>query len=116
MFQFPSVSVIFAEAYRTFLRFPFVILSALLGAAVSIAIIEVDTNLEGNEYLLKLLLCSLLGIPLFFSISLFTERKGYNKVYTPFFHIAGIAILVKAPVEYSDSSTTGDENRLPEGQ
>jgi hypothetical protein len=106
MFRFPSVSIIFAETYRTFLRFPSVILSALLGATVSIAIIEVDTNLKGNEYFLKLLLCSLLGIPLFFSISLFTERKGYNKVYTLFFHIAGIAILVIYYFSLSRASNT----------
>lgn len=87
-------------------------LSVLLGAVVSLAISEINTNLEKDYYLFKLLFCSLLEIPLFFSFSLFAEKKGYKKTSTALIQLVGIIILAAYYSILSDSSETLNITRL----
>lgn len=72
--KLPSVQHILSESSRSFKRFPFAIISAVIAAASAIYLTESDYG-EGAFLIQKLLLISLLGISMFIVIVLTTERK-----------------------------------------
>ncbi|WP_345169466.1 DUF4153 domain-containing protein [Nibribacter koreensis] len=61
-------------AYQTFLRFPFTLLSAMMGTTVVWLMIDRDSREE--SILPKLAIISALGLILFFVLELYSERKG----------------------------------------
>ncbi|HTA76557.1 MAG TPA: DUF4153 domain-containing protein [bacterium] len=70
--KLPSIDYVAGEARRAFDRFPYVLISAILSAIVALYLVE-DTQ-EVQQELIKLLLVLSLGIPLFFSMALYSEK------------------------------------------
>src|SRR5690349_15692041 len=62
-------------AYQTFLRFPFTLLSAMLGTAVVWHMIGMSYT-EPKDTFAKLAIISALGLILFFVLEMFSDRKG----------------------------------------
>jgi hypothetical protein len=78
--KLPSLESLYKEASVTFSRFPFVLLSSFLGAAIMIYAIEVDYLGEMNyQYLYNGVLACVLGISLFLSVTLHGEMNGWGK-------------------------------------
>ena len=71
MFRLPSLSYLASHARGAFLRFPYVLLCALLCAFLSILLIETESD---DFWFLKLFMTCGLGISLFFSLSLYLEK------------------------------------------
>ncbi len=90
-----SFSQIIIKAGATFQRFPFVLISAITFTVVSIILI--DLRGDGKDLttlLIKMGMCSVLGITLFLSIDLFSERKNLPKNQEVLLDFAGFILLV----------------------
>ena len=76
--KFPSFNFIYKNAAATFVRFPFTILSAVLGAVVGIMLVESDR--QSQEYVLqKLGMVAALGLPLFTALAFYAGKKLWDK-------------------------------------
>jgi len=76
--RFPSYRYLFANGVLAFKRFPFSLLSAMLGVAA--AIIMVDKDRPGEMFThQKLLATAALGLPLFLALAVFAEKRGWTE-------------------------------------
>ena len=71
MIRLPSLRFIVEKARATFLRFPYVLLCSIICAVLSIILIE---NESEDFWFTKLFMTFGLGIPLFFSLTLYLEK------------------------------------------
>lgn len=71
-----SLNYLLSSTSKTFLRFPASILSSLLGVCVAIYLVEEGNDIQNFLPYINLMLCAALGIPLFFSVAIITERSS----------------------------------------
>ncbi|MCH7690400.1 MAG: DUF4153 domain-containing protein [candidate division Zixibacteria bacterium] len=91
--KFPSFNFIYKNAAATFVRFPFTLLSAALGAVVGIMLIESDKQFQ--EYTLqKLWMIASLGLPLFTALVFYADKKLWDKTKSYGLQAVGTAFLV----------------------
>lgn len=88
----PSMNLLASEARRTFVRFPYVILSALIAAAYSIAMAENKTSPADD----RLIFTITLGIPLFLSLTLLRESRGWNSARDRIVELIGGVLFLAA--------------------
>ena len=75
--NFPSITDVFQNSWNTFKRFPYAVLSAFSATVCGIILTESDK--VSNEFVLqKLLLVSLLGLPLFIVLKMFADRYHWK--------------------------------------
>lgn len=86
-----SLQKLLQEAQIVLQRFPMVLFSALIGTVAFWVIIE---NPDNNVIYTKLLMCAALGIALFFSITLFSEREEWNLNRKVIGYVTGLAFLI----------------------
>ncbi len=95
MARFPSIKSLANESLFTLKRFPLCLLSAIIGSAAGIYLINTNYNqanaAKNADYLI--MVCSL-GLTLFFSISLFAERKKFDKNKTIILNAIALILLV----------------------
>lgn len=95
MARFPSIKSLVSESSFTLKRFPLSLLSAIIGSAAGIYLIETNYNqanaAKNAGYLI--MVCSL-GLTLFFSISLFAERKKFDKNKTIILNAIALILLI----------------------
>lgn len=89
----PSMTQIVSGLIETIRRFPLVMASALLGAVISCVMVITDTMFDDGTLLPGLLLCSMLGIPLFFSIRMWCERARSSTALESSLSAGGVLIL-----------------------
>jgi len=90
--KFPSLNFIYKNAAATFMRFPFTLLSAALGAVVGIMLVESDKQFQ--EYTLqKLGMIAALGLPLFTALAFYADKKLWDKTKSYALQAAGGAVL-----------------------
>jgi len=70
MIRLPSLTYITEHARDTWRRFPYVLVCAFLGVAVAICLIEAESD---DFWFTKILMTLALGIPLFFSLTIYRE-------------------------------------------
>jgi len=109
--KFHSLSKVFIEAGRTFLRFPLSITSGLIGTMITIYLVELEL-FEEQLMLVNLLLTLALGIPLFFCVQVLSEIRELGKRTRSLIQLGGILFLGliywSFPEEFSF-----DTNRVP---
>ena len=76
--KLPSVQQILQDASRTFLRFPFVLINAVLGTIAAVILIDHEGPPQAT-ILFNILLATILGIPLLTGLTLFGERKKWGR-------------------------------------
>lgn len=86
-----SLQKLLQEAQIVLQRFPMVLFSALVGTVAFWVIIE---NPNNNVIYTKLLMCAALGIALFFSITLFSEREQWSLNRKIIGHVTGLTFLI----------------------
>ncbi len=101
----PSLSLLIGEARRTFMRFPLSLLCAIVGTIAMIAQFEHMDEAETSGILKVVLTCSL-GLPLFFALACFVERKLTNKSLKTVVLVAGIAAVVGYYLSLTDDFVT----------
>ncbi len=89
--QFPSLRLTSQQIIHTLQRFPLALLSA--GAAAALAVYMTELSAEEPGQLLNAMLTAVLGIPLFITITLFSERNNSSFVLHTLTHLGGIAVL-----------------------
>ena len=90
--KFPSFNFIYKNAAATFMRFPFTLLSAVLGAVVGIMLIESDRQFQ--EYVLqKLGMIATLGLPLFTALVFYADKKLWDKTKSYVLQATGAVLL-----------------------
>lgn len=90
--KFPSYDYILKNIKDTFIRFPFVIISAVIGTIMAVYMIHFD-EVSDDFVQKKLLMIAVLGLPLFISLTIFTERQGWKAINSVYLQIIGIAAL-----------------------
>lgn len=73
--KLPSIVYILSEAGRAAVRFPLAIISAIVAAVCAIAAIDGTDN---EELLVRMLMVSQMGLPLFIALTLLAERLAEN--------------------------------------
>jgi hypothetical protein len=90
----PSIVYILSEAKRAGLRFPFALISAVTAAVCAMILIDFDGR---EEPLVRVLMSTQPGIPLFIALTLFFERRGpggRGPAAWWIAHLLGVAFLV----------------------
>ena len=106
---FPSIHYLTDQAKKSIIRFPWVIGSGFVAALVTVYLISIK-SVADHMPILNLILCAALGISLFFSMAVTSQKKGWSKKKS---HLANIAVLVlfatlyfTFPVEESARNTS----------
>ena len=100
--KLPSINYLLNTSKNSFFRFPLTIISALFSVCLFIYLLE--NKFEAHLNITNLLLTSTLGIPLFFCISMLTN-KASTKIKLVYFSIGFIFLtLVYFSFPFSDST------------
>ncbi|HBZ00417.1 MAG TPA: hypothetical protein DEO84_03750 [candidate division Zixibacteria bacterium] len=91
--KLPSYERLLLGASAAVSRFPLVLLSAILGTAFLVMIIENEKG-PPEHTLVKLTLTCALGISLFFGLATLTESKQWKKSNAIVLHASGVVLLV----------------------
>ncbi len=90
--RFPSIQELIDGAAAGAVRFPFALLSALLGTVAAIQTVELSPGAE--EYLyIKLMMIAGLGLPLFIALVVFAEKREWKQPVTLGLQVAGAVLL-----------------------
>ena len=93
--KLPSVSLLVKSTGSTLLRFPFVLASAIIGTVVTIWQIELPYDEKDQyEFLINIILTCSLGLTLFLSLKLYSERKGFSIPVMLAIQVFGVILLV----------------------
>lgn len=76
--KLPSIEYLTHHTIFSFLRFPLTILSAVVAVVMGIYIVEYYDDLENIFPYINIMLCSGLGIPLFFCTKVLVEKRNYT--------------------------------------
>ncbi len=93
MIRFPSISLLFNGIATTFMRFPFVLLSAIVGTIAAINL--VDFTKAPDEFVLqKVLMAAVLGLSLFIALAVFSEKQQLSRGISLTLKLGGVLLLV----------------------
>ena len=105
MVRLPSLVHVIRSAQETASRFPWTLLSAFTSAAISWLLIRQSHHWKPYEELLsRLLLPAMLGISVFFALTLWLERSGMTARRHWLGFASGLAVLSVFSLSYSQES------------
>lgn len=108
-----SLKYLSTRAKASFLRFPLTIIAALFSVCISVYLSNVDDYGTFDEIqLINLSLTGALGIPLYFCISIFTEKSAFSKQKKRLAQLAGSLLLVLVYFSLPDT-TVSNNTSLP---
>jgi len=91
--KLPSIRQAIQAAQSTFFRFPFVIVDAAIGTVAALILVDYEGP-PGPTILFKILLATILGIPLLTSLVLLGERKRWGTPVALSVQAIGVLLLV----------------------
>ena len=93
--KIPSIHKLYEEAKETFLRFPFVILSSILGAFLMIFIIEIEAEAHKDyKFIYNMVMCCGMGISFLLSLTLRNEVFKLEKKKNLLVQVTGVVFLI----------------------
>lgn len=103
--KFPSLQTLTKAAAEVLVRFPLEIFCALIGTSLMLWQIGQNEPVDG---IVRTILCSILGLALFLSVSVFSESHRHSKRQRSLLQGAGVVLLVLcwfslAPIEHETS-------------
>ena len=90
----PSIHQLAQHALDAFVRFPWVILSALIGSLAGMYWVQVSEVSQNVLPMINLMLAAALGIPLFFSLQILLERGVPMKHPALFLPVLALLVLI----------------------
>lgn len=90
--KLPSVFQAAAEARNTFVRFPLVLLDAMIGTACALVLIDFD-GLSGPTVLMQIVFGAILGFPLLTGLALTAEHWKWNRLVAVGIQFAGVVFV-----------------------
>src|SRR5438105_4768613 len=103
--RLPALSETLDQAIRTFVRFPLAMLSAILGSGVLMYYAE-EINHPGHLW--KIILSCWLGLVLFLSLTLYSERNGHSQLKKYGLQLIGVLLLLAYYFFLPDVLSTND--------
>ncbi len=92
--KLPSLHYLITSAKASLLRFPWTILSSLIAVIIAIYLIEIEVDFIQNLSLINIILCASIGIPLYFSATIFSETKGFDRKGYWLIHLIATGLLI----------------------
>lgn len=90
--KLPSITQAVADARRTFVRFPFVVLDAIIGTTCVLILIDYEGP-PGPTFLFQVIFAAVLGFPLLTGVALTTEKRKWNKSLSLGAQLAGLVLV-----------------------
>jgi hypothetical protein len=75
--KLPSVNYLLSNAKKSLLRFPLTIGSSLIAVVFGIYLVEKGRDLSNMFPYINIVLCASIGIPLYFSVTIFSCSAGF---------------------------------------
>ena len=92
--KLPSLSYLNEKTVKTFSRFPIVLINTIIGTFFAIYLVESSKSSHENYYFFNLVLTCALGLTLFLSVALFSERINLDKSKKSFLNIFALILLI----------------------
>lgn len=92
--KLPSIIYLLTSAKESFKRFPLTIISSLIAVVFGVYLTEYFKEMTNMLPYINIMLCLSLGIPLFFCITIVSNKKGFTKRNVFFSNLIAIGILV----------------------
>src|SRR5512140_3646096 len=89
--KLPSISQAVADARTTFVRFPFVILTAIIGTASALILIDHEGP-PGSSFLFQVVFAAVFGFPLLAGLAITAEKNRWKKSAALGSQIAGVIL------------------------
>lgn len=90
--RFPSIHHASAEAGASFMRFPLVMLCALVASVSAVYLVEIEATAHTSPAY-RLLMAAALGVPLFFALTIWAERSRNRSIAMPLASVIGVVLL-----------------------
>jgi hypothetical protein len=90
--KLPSIRLAAQDARDTFLRFPVIIIDAILGTLAALILLDHE-GAEEPTFLFKVLFAAILGLPLLLSFALYSERHGHDRMKGLILQGTGVLLL-----------------------
>lgn len=91
--KLPSLQQVLQEAILTFKRFPVVLINAAIGTISVVILIDHEGPAEATVFF-KILLSTILGVPLLLGFALLSEKKKWGKRLAVMLQVIGVVLLV----------------------
>ena len=92
--KLPSINYLIKNATESLLRFPLTIAVSFLTACLGIYLVEYIKEIKNFFPYLNTLLCMSIGIPLFFCVTIISNKKGLSKKQYLLFNVLASLLLV----------------------
>jgi hypothetical protein len=91
--KLPSITQTIADARRTFVRFPFVLLAAIIGTACILVLIDYEGP-AGPTFLFQVIFAAVFAFPLLLGLAIMAEKMTWSKTAAIGAQIAGAVLAV----------------------
>ncbi|MFC2109873.1 DUF4153 domain-containing protein [Bacteroidota bacterium] len=106
--KLPSLHLLATNAKKSLIRFPLTLLAAFLGVTISIYLVENKKEIDNMFPYINFLLTAALGIPLFFSTSIYCSSKKINNLKKILIHASAFVILIVIYFSLPNSEITNN--------
>jgi hypothetical protein len=93
LLKLPSITHAVADARRTFLRFPLVVLAAVIGTSCALILIDYEGP-PGPTFLFQVIFASVVAFPLLAGLAITAEKKRWSKSTSLGAQFAGVVLAV----------------------
>jgi hypothetical protein len=91
--KLPSLQKLRKATVQAIFRFPLEIFCAIVGTGLLLWVVEHE-GIDTEEHLLRLVLCCVLGLVVFLSITVFSESRALSKMTRSLLQVGGVFLLV----------------------
>lgn len=91
--KLPSINYLYLQAKNSAVRFPITLISSFIPVCIGIYLIEFENDTNNLFPLINVMLCTALGIPLFFCLNIFGQKLKLKRNKTLLLKIGGALIL-----------------------
>jgi hypothetical protein len=92
--KLPSINYLIQNAKDSFKRFPLTIISSLIAVIFGIYLIENGKDITNIFPYINIMLCMSIGIPLYFCVTIISNKKGFDKKSNLIINLFATLILV----------------------
>lgn len=92
--KLPSINYLITSTKDSLKRFPLTILSSLIAVTLGIYLIENEKDISNMFPFINAMLCMSIGIPLYFCVTIISNKKGFDKKQSLMINLFATLILV----------------------
>ena len=104
--KLPSIEYLATQAGHSFKRFPLTVISSFIAVCLGIYMIEYKKDITNPLPVLNIIMTAYLAVPLFFCVTVFTEKKKLNTQTKLIAYAAVLIVLFLVWLSLPGSETT----------